>query len=118
MTTWRSWSPTAIRSDICTDGGFGTVATGDGRIVMAHGRSDAGLTHLVINIDAATGRSTLARIRELYPTAWVGLSPDRPDDARVVAIWNDPPRTPIDIPAERRRLRAIGVDGTIDLRRG
>lgn len=34
-----------------------------------------------------------------------------------VAIWNDPLRTPVrDLEAARRRLRAWGVDGTIDLR--
>lgn len=34
-----------------------------------------------------------------------------------IAIWNDPRRTPVrDIDAARTRLRAWGVDGTIDLR--
>ncbi len=34
-----------------------------------------------------------------------------------VAIWNDPVRTPVrDLAAARERLRAWGVDGTIDLR--
>ena len=34
-----------------------------------------------------------------------------------VAIWNDPLRTPVrDLAATRERLRAWGVDGTIDLR--
>lgn len=123
-------------------------------IERAHGRGIRG-THLVINVDAAsTSAATLARIRELYPTAWVNLSPRQPYDASVltklaakarrvggnvqfplrwdlvtpeiiralrshgrIAIWNDPPRTPDDLVVERRRLRAMGVDGTIDLRR-
>ncbi|MCW2924859.1 MAG: hypothetical protein JWM98_2263 [Thermoleophilia bacterium] len=34
-----------------------------------------------------------------------------------VAVWNNPSRAPEDLDVERARLRAIGVDGTIDLRR-
>jgi hypothetical protein len=75
--------------------------------------------------DSATLRSLARQARRVggkvqFPLRWDRVTPQVVRALAPygrIAIWNDPRIAPADLSVERARLRAMGVDGTIDLRR-